>query len=132
MAGGILYPTGKIWGDDDNDWQWKNLGYLLGNATDGVLEAAKGRPTPKIVLHSEHGEYGKCQWFFTNLKKRSTYDDYDVIGLSFYPWWQGQRDLENTLTKLKANTNFPGKDVAVVETGYPFTLGLRQGSSLQK
>ena len=30
--------------------------------------------------------------------------------------------LKNTLTKLKANTDFPGKDVAVVETGYPWTL----------
>jgi len=93
MAGGILYPDGKIWGKHNTDQQWRQLGYLLGNATQGVWDAAssRGKSAPDIMLHSEQGgKYDACQWFFTNLRDRSTYDEFDTITVSFYPVRMGK------------------------------------------
>lgn len=120
MAGGILYPHGKVWGNEDNPYQWERLGWLLGNATDGVRESEM-TPTPKVILHTEHGgKYPECQYFFNQLRSQSSYNDYDIIGLSFYPWWQGSLDdLRDNIPKMISTF---GKEVGVVETGYPFTM----------
>lgn len=75
MAGGILYLGGKIWGSSDTPSQWKNLGYLLQAATDGVF-ASSVNPAPQIILHTtEGGRYDECQWFFNKLRTESTYND---------------------------------------------------------
>lgn len=122
MAGGILFPTGKVWGREDNDYQWRTLGYLLGNATQGLRDSEA--PMPKVILHTHHGaDYDRCQWFFTSLLERTDYDDYDIIGLTFYPWFQGWLSgLRDNIPRLKATF---GREVAVVETGYPWTLNTR-------
>lgn len=120
MAGvGFLHPIGKIWGDKDNDYQWRNLGFLLGNATQGLRDSYA--PMPKVILHTHHGaDYERCQWFFTSLLERTMYDDYDIIGLSFYPWFQGTiSGLRDNIPKLRQTF---AREVAVVETGYPWTL----------
>lgn len=52
----------------------------------------------------------------------STYADldYDVIGLSYYPFWHGSLDnLQQVMDKL-ADTF--GKEIAIVETSYAYTL----------
>jgi len=44
--------------------------------------------------------------------------DYDVIGVSYYPYFKGELSkLDNGLSKLEAS--FPNKQIQVVETGYP-------------
>jgi arabinogalactan endo-1,4-beta-galactosidase len=46
---------------------------------------------------------------------------FDLIGLSYYPWWHGTLDdLRHTLNTLAARY---GKPLIVVETAYPWTLG---------
>jgi arabinogalactan endo-1,4-beta-galactosidase len=50
---------------------------------------------------------------------------FDVIGLSFYPYWHGSLgDLQRNLNDVSARY---AKDVVVVETGYPFTLADADG-----
>lgn len=45
---------------------------------------------------------------------------YNIVGLSFYPWWQGTLDeLEDNIPRMKQTF---GKKVAIMETGYPWTL----------
>lgn len=42
---------------------------------------------------------------------------FDVIGVSYYPWWHGNAaQLSATLNALALRFN---RDVAVVETSYP-------------
>ena len=83
MAGGIFYPYGKIWAEGNTDKNWRQLGWFLGNATQGVKDGAKsrGKSSPDIILHTqEGGKYDLCQWFFSNLRDRSSFNDYDIIG----------------------------------------------------
>ncbi len=52
--------------------------------------------------------------------------DYDVFGISYYPYWHGGMDgLEKTLYDLRKKT---GKEVCVLETAYPWTLEDGDGS----
>ena len=54
--------------------------------------------------------------FYNTLKNYT--NDYDIIGLSYYPHWHGNLTvLDNLLTSLEAS--YPTKKIQVVETGYP-------------
>ena len=71
------------------------------------------------MLHlAEGGDNGTFRWWFDNVTTRGV--PFDVIGASYYGYWHG------TFAELQANlddvTARYGKDVAVVETAYPFTL----------
>ncbi len=45
--------------------------------------------------------------------------DYDIFGISYYPFWHGKlRGMKNTLNTIKATY---GKDVCVLETSFPYT-----------
>ncbi len=73
-------------------------------------------PGSRIILH-----YAGIEWadgFFRSISGV----DYDIIGLSFYPLWHGKNvdTLSGVISAL--NSEF-GKEVAIVETSYPFTLG---------
>lgn len=75
---------------------------------------------PKIVIHlaanSTKAEYSE-EWF-TNFTKAG--GEFDIIGLSYYPWWHGSlQSLLNNMKNLKSV--FPDKDVWLVETAYYWT-----------
>ena len=118
IRGGMLWPDGRVGGTYDTPEQWDHLVALLDAGRRGVLDAAPDRP-PAIVIHLDNGaDNGMCRWFIDHLLERGF--DFDVIGVSFYPKWHG------TLAGLGANLNDLagryGKEVAVVETAYPWTL----------
>ena len=100
---------------------------MLGKARDGVRQASNGaKRQPKIILQIEKGaEYGHTKWFFDSLKPH--FDDFDVIGVSFYSIWNKNHKLEDLKRNLNELAN-RGKQVAVMETGYPYKS--TQGVSL--
>ena len=54
--------------------------------------------------------------FYQSLKSYIT--DFDIIGLSYYPYWHGGLNvLDELLTDLE--TAYPTKKIQIVETGYP-------------
>lgn len=115
IRNGMLWPTGSI------DWTagtgWDALGTLLRAAAAGARDA-RG-PTPKLVVHFDQGgDNVGSRSFFDHLVAQRV--PFDVIGLSYYPFWHG------TLSDLRANMNDLAtrydRDVAVVETQYGWTL----------
>lgn len=76
----------------------------------------KFSPGTKIILH-----YAGLNWadgFFRSISG----PDYDIIGLSYYPLWHGKN--VDTLSEVLSSLNHEfGKEVAILETSYPFTLG---------
>jgi len=121
MGGGILWDDGKIWGDKPE--QWARLGAMLRKARAGIWEAAdkKAVAEPKVILHHEAGgNLGAMKWFFDKLMSQGGFNDFDVIGVNFYSFWNGQLSLlqEN----LKQLASRYGKELAVMETAYPWTL----------
>lgn len=119
---GLLWDAGRV-GWPGSTWdtpaQWAALTSLL-QAASGAARAAlpPGAPTELIVHLATGGDNARCRWFLDQLTSAGL--DYDVIGLSYYPWWHG------TLWQLKANLRDLGprysKTLMVVETAYPWTL----------
>ncbi len=104
---GILFPHGNIADNQDQFVELVNV---------GVSAVRNNSTNAKIILHCAGFE--SSNWFFNIVKEV----DYDVIGISYYPWWHGKslNDLQNQLSNLSVNFN---KEVLIAETSYPFTLG---------
>lgn len=124
IAPGFLWPDGKLSGREP-DAEWQRFAALLKAGISGVKESDPNE-TIQIVIHIEcGGDAKKTDWFFSHLDQYGV--NYDIIGLSYYPWWHGTlTDLRNNLTQTAARF---GKPVFVVETAYfnqPFDL--REGT----
>lgn len=144
ISGGLLWDDGRVSGGWDTDEQWDRLCALLTAASAGVRDAGgestarsaldappgAGRDDPqdassrtrgpRVVIHYDDGaDYLGCGRFLEGIMSRGV--DFDVLGVSFYPWWHGSLvDLHANLSDLALRY---GKEMMVVETGYPWTLG---------
>jgi arabinogalactan endo-1,4-beta-galactosidase len=118
IIGGMLWDEGRVLPAAYNTpVQWDQLAGLLQAGVRGLRDAGS---TARIIIHIDRGgDNPGARWFFDRLTARGV--PFDIIGLSYYSYWHG------TLDQLQANLNDLagryGKDVMVVETAYPFTLG---------
>ena len=80
---------------------------------------------PRVILHYDNGgDNAGCRWFFDGLVSRGV--AFDAIGLSYYPWWHGGiGGFRDNLADLATRY---GREIMVVETGYPWTLGWSDGT----
>jgi len=116
---GMLWDNGLVCNTWDNPAQWIQLRALVKAGIDGVHDAAAGDSIATMIHFADGGDNGGCIWFFDNLLAEGV--EFDLIGLSFYPWWHGTLDdLSYNINDLAARY---GKRIVVVETAYPFTLG---------
>lgn len=117
---GMMHPEGST-------SHFDQLAELLKVGVQAVRDTTPVNHTTKIMIHlAEGGDNHKFRSFFDEVKKHNV--DYDVIGMSYYPYWHG------TFQQLKTNMNDMaaryGKQIVVAETAYPFTLdnGDEQGN----
>ena len=105
-------------GDD-----WDGYLSLLSNGCKAVREVC---PEAKIVIHTDRPTNTAYNKFYYQ-KLVDAKIDFDVIGLSYYPFWHGwltahadkyNNGLSNALDQLA--TDFPDKKVQIVETAYNF------------
>lgn len=117
ITNGMLWPIGKLNRNDPAlfEKEYENLRSLLSAGTKACREIY---PEAKIVLHLERS-YDQALYneFFGNMQKYGL--DYDVIGMSYYPYWHGT--FEQLFANVENCKKF-GKEIAIVETGYAFTL----------
>ena len=86
-------------------------------------------PNAQIIIHSDRPTNQQYNRFYYQ-KLIDLGVDYDIIGLSYYPFWHGyltaaqvasksdKNNLAAALTQLA--TDFPDKDVHIVETAYNY------------
>ncbi|MDD3077501.1 MAG: glycosyl hydrolase 53 family protein [Paludibacter sp.] len=109
IPGGILWPDGST-----NNWpqlaQLLNKGYDAAKAIDTNI---------KVIIHLDQGNNNSR--FRTFFDKADYYKvQYDVIGLSYYPYWLNEdytesiNDLGNNMIDI---TSRYGKEVMIVEVG---------------
>ncbi|PLB49337.1 glycosyl hydrolase 53 [Aspergillus steynii IBT 23096] len=114
IPSGMLWPTGHY----ENP---ENLARLLHTAARAVRDSSLGDHT-KVVTHLAHGYDVELQHWFYDLVLDTgllSVDDWDVIAVSFYPFWgEGatMAALNTSLTSLSTKYN---KEVQVVETNWP-------------
>jgi arabinogalactan endo-1,4-beta-galactosidase len=112
-----LWNEGRVGGSYENATQWSQLGQLLKAAIQGINEAAGTNP-PGIVIHIDRGgDWNATKWYFDKLTAQGV--PFDIIGLSYYPFWHGTLDdLRYCLTNAAGRYQKP---VIVAETGFPFS-----------
>jgi arabinogalactan endo-1,4-beta-galactosidase len=107
---------GKVPGEPIN---WARNARLLNAGIQAVQEAGRaGSIAPRIMLHIAQPE-NVLPWF--DAAAKAGVAGYDLIGISYYKKWSkySPAQLKQTIAETKRRY---GKDVIVVETGYPFTL----------
>jgi arabinogalactan endo-1,4-beta-galactosidase len=118
ITNGMLWPLGKIDWDPVNKKRigWENLSFLLSKASKGAREADSNLP---LIVHLERsGDKDLHEEYYREIINRGV--DFDIIGLSYYPYWHGTFDmLFANIDNLKAKFHKP---VWIVETGYGFTM----------
>lgn len=116
VTNGMLWPFGQIYSSGEE--RWEGFSELVKAGAAGARESNPEDP-PLIMLHTHGGgDLKVTQNFFDNARRQDI--PFDIIGVTFYPFWAG------SLGRLGRNLAFMaeryGKDIIVVETGYPWTL----------
>lgn len=99
----------------NNPDNWSRLGKLLNSAIRACREEC---PEAKIIIHTERvAQTNVLNYFYGKMAEMNV--DYDIIGLSYYPYFHGKMSVLNTALS-QMEMNFPEKSIMVVETGYPY------------
>jgi arabinogalactan endo-1,4-beta-galactosidase len=109
LSNGLLWPLGKR-------PHWDEIARFVRSGVRAVREELPGVP---VMLHLDNGgNHALYREWFDAFTVRG--GDFDIIGLSYYPFWHG------TLQMLADNMNDLavryGKDVIVAETSMGFTV----------
>lgn len=112
---GMLWPTGHCYpsGANHGSGTFDNfVNYLK----QGIKACREVCPAAQIVVHTEMSRASNVTSFYAALNNYNP--DFDIIGLSYYPYWHGALNvLDDLLTNLE--TTYPNKLIQIVETGYP-------------
>lgn len=113
---GMLWPDGRVGGKEfDTPRQWRRLAALLAAGRRGVAAAlGEGESVEIMIHHANGGSVGGTRWFFDRLVEQKV--EFDLIGLSYYPWWHGS--LDDLRRNLAATAKRYGKPIVVVEAAY--------------
>lgn len=109
LTSGLLWPEGKV-PNYDNIARFVNAGIRGVRNVDGKVP---------IMIHLDNGGNNALyrEWFDEFVKRG---EEFQVIGLSYYPFWHGTLDmLEQNMNDIALRY---GKDLVVVETSTGFTM----------
>lgn len=121
IDGGMLWPQGQVSGSgNDTPTQWEHFTRLLKAGVRGLRSALIAGESVRIMLHySQGGNVAGTRTFFDQMDTHGV--PYDLIGLSYYPWWHGP--LADLQANLGATARRFDRDIMVVETSYPWRTG---------
>lgn len=116
----------KVHPYNDVSDNWTAYAALLQAGCNAVREHC---PEAKIIIHTDRPTNRQYNQFFYQ-KLVSLGVDFDVIGLSYYPFWHGYLTAAQVASKSDKNNlhaalqqlavDFPDKEVQIVETAYNF------------
>lgn len=94
---------------------WDRFGNLLRQAGKACREVC---PQAQIVIHTERvAQVNVLKDFYARMKSLGI--DYDIIGLSYYPYFHGDMNvLDTALATLQRE--YADKQIMIVETGYSY------------
>ena len=121
---GMLWETARV--DAYHDTNWTSLAALLNAGAKACREVC---PQARLIIHTEQaGNETTTVNYYRLLDKYSV--DYDIIGLSYYPFWhKSLSQLATTLNTLAQE--FPQRKVQIVETAYYYQYPPSSGYDAQ-
>lgn len=116
----IIYLDPQWFSFEEQEAQIVRFSSLLGAAAQGVR--ASDAKESRIILHIERS--GEPEWArkFYEWVDKTGFKDYDIIGLSFYPFWHGNLNTLSTTVKTLRSA-IPDKEIHIVETAYNYQWG---------
>ncbi|MEX2601772.1 MAG: glycosyl hydrolase 53 family protein [Balneolaceae bacterium] len=114
IRNGMLWPIGRL---PEN---WDNFAALIKAGIDGVDAGRGTAPRPLMMVHYDQGaDAAGSKVYYDTFHSYGI--AYDVIGLSYYPWWHGSLlELRENLLSLVRNYD---QDIIVVEAAYNWRPG---------
>lgn len=109
LTNGMLWPLGK-------KPNYDNLARFISAGIRGVKAVDAQMP---IMLHLDNGGNNKMyrDWFEHYMERG---EDFDIIGLSYYPFWHGSlEELKNNMNDLAVRY---GKELVIAEVSMGFTM----------
>jgi len=113
ITNGMIWPLGKLPSADNG----KTLAELVQSGLKAVHDTDSHI---KTMIHIDKGgDNGASRAFYDQLIKDNGVSDFDIIGLSYYPFWHGNmKAMQQNIDDLSARYN---KDVIIVETAFGYT-----------
>lgn len=112
IRSGMLFPDGMV-------QNWPKLAKLINAGIKAVRDTQKDRDTAIVIHLDQGGKYHYYEDFFDKAIAHGV-TDFDVIGLSYYPFWHGTyNDFKTTMDKL---VDRYGKPLVVAEIAYAHRL----------
>lgn len=113
LSNGLLWPTGRV-------PEYDNIARYVKAGIKAVREASRlsGKDI-KVMVHLDNGGNNALyrEWF-DNFTDRG--GDFDIIGLSYYPFWHGTMDM--LIDNMKDIALRYEKDLIVAEVSMGFTM----------
>ena len=109
LTNGTLWPLGK-------KPNYDNLARFISAGIRGVKAVDAQMP---IMIHLDNGGNNEMyrDWFDHYMERG---EDFDIIGLSYYPFWHGSlEDLKNNMNDLAIRY---GKELVIAEVSMGFTM----------
>ena len=119
LSNGLLWPYGKV-PDYDNIARFVNAGIrAVREVSDKALKEHVILEKILVMIHLDNGGNNALyrEWF-DNFVKRG--EDFDIIGLSYYPFWHGTLAmLENNMKDIAVRF---GKELIIAEVSMGYTM----------
>lgn len=109
LSNGLLWPEGKV-PNYDNIATFVNAGIRAVRKADAAIP---------VMIHLDNGGNNALyrEWF-DNFTKRG--EDFEIIGLSYYPFWHGSLQMLND--NMNDIAERYGKDLAIAEVSMGYTM----------
>ena len=113
ITNGMIWPLGKL----PPAVNGKTLASFVASGLKAVHDTDAGI---KTMIHIDKGgDNAASRTFYDQLINTNGVKDFDVIGLSYYPFWHGNmQQMQANINDLAARY---GKDVVIVETAFGYT-----------
>ncbi|KAI5866451.1 glycoside hydrolase family 53 protein [Durotheca rogersii] len=114
IRSGLLLPTGST-----NNFY--NVARLLHSAAWGIKDSNLS-PKPRIMIHLDNGwNWDTQKWWYESALAAGplTASDFDMMGVSYYPFYGSAATLSSLKSSLTNMANTWGKEIVVAEINWP-------------
>jgi arabinogalactan endo-1,4-beta-galactosidase len=115
LSNGMLWPNGRL-DVDAGVLEYDNLARFVSAGIRAVREAAGHVP---VMIHLDNGGNNELyrRWFDHYMERG---EDFDLIGLSYYPFWHGSMD--DLIANMDDIARRYQKDLLIAEVSMGFTM----------